>query len=126
MTRTAKSLLLASLCISSALHAAPPPVFNVVNNLGVATESYIAGQMTSSTPANSTRSKTWGTIALKCTSHRLNPICPVTIMLATAPKTVLGTLNINIISGEISPKVLSSNGYTMTLNEPATIVFTKN
>jgi hypothetical protein len=116
--------------LSAATTFAMPASLITHNNTDVESNAYIAGFIPSPYPtaAHDTRSVAWNMVRLACFGHTTNDICQALIKVATnTDKPVeLGYLSMNIKSGDITPTVLSSQGYTITVNRPGETTITKN
>lgn len=112
-------------------NAAAPNYLVTHNNTNVESNAYIAGVPSIyPTPAMSTRQVAWNLVRIACFGHSKENKCSAVIKMATntANPIVLGTLTMDLTSGDITPKVLSSQGYTITVNPsvPGETTITKN
>ncbi len=55
--------------------------------------------------------------------HASGDICKAKIVVNTTPQTELGVAEMNLKTGDISPKTLSKNGYMMRVLNPGEIEF---
>ena len=127
-----------SICIFSLL-TLMLPVCNVYsspqnmithNKTSVESNAYIDGTRASPIPskAHETSNVPWIIVQLACFGKTINGKCPALIKMAsnTANPIVLGTIELTLATGEISPKYLSANGYTLTVNGPGEATLTTN
>ncbi len=116
LTRTLQVLTL-SLSVSSAF-AASVQYLVMHNNTDVQSNAFM-NNVPSVYPSkpNSTNKVFWAMVSIACA--RNNP-CPAMIKMATnTPNPIeLGMVNLNLTTGEITPKTLTANGYVMTVNGP--------
>lgn len=115
----------------SAVTAFASPAFLIThNNTGAESNAFIAGTIPSPYPtaANSTRQIRWNMVKLACYGHATANKCPALVKMATnTDKPVdLGMMTMDLDTGDITPKKLSSNGYTLTINGPGEATITKN
>jgi hypothetical protein len=106
----------------SAVIAAPPKQLITHNNTYVESNAYIAGTIPSQNPTkpHSDNKVLWTVVRMACFGHLENKKCSAVIKMATNTATPvdIGTVSVNVDTGEITPKFLSANGYTMTVNGP--------
>jgi hypothetical protein len=99
--------------------AAVPSYLVTHNKTNVESNAYIAGVPSIyPTPAQSTRQVAWNLVRIACYGHSTNNKCSAVIKMATNTTNpiVLGTLTMDLTTGDITPKVLSAQGYTITVN----------
>jgi hypothetical protein len=111
------------LCFAASVAMATPPKQLIThNNTDVESNAYIAGTIPSQHPTypHSDNKVTWTAVRMACFGHLENKQCSAVIKMATntATPVELGTVYVDIETGEITPKFLSGNGYTMTVNGP--------
>lgn len=115
-----KSLSAITLSLSAAAALAAPTYLTTHNNTNEESNAYVAGTIPSPYPtaAHSTRQVYWNMVKLACFGHSTNGKCSALIKMATntAHPIVVGTLTMDLNSGDITPKRLSGNGYTLTVN----------
>ncbi len=125
-----KSLTAAALVFSAVTAMAAPVYLITHNETDVESNAFVAGSIPSPypTPARSTRNVYWNMVRIACYGHSTNGKCVAVIKMAsnTAQPVDLGTVTMDLDSGDISPKTLSANGYTFTVNGPAEATLTKN
>jgi len=102
--------------------AAPPKQLITHNNTDVESNAYIAGTIPSQNPTkpHSDNKVLWTAVRMACFGHLDNKKCLAVIKMATNTATPvdIGTVSVDVDTGEITPKFLSANGYTMTVNGP--------
>jgi hypothetical protein len=125
-----KSLSTIALSLSAFTAAVAAPSYLITHNrTNVESNAYIAGVPSIyPTTAQSTRQVSWNLVRIACFGHSKDNKCSAVIKMATdtATPVVLGTLSLDLTSGDVTPKVLSSQGYTITVNGPAETTITKN
>ncbi|MCX7114883.1 MAG: hypothetical protein NTW08_03085 [Gammaproteobacteria bacterium] len=69
----------------------------------------------------------WNMVKLACHGHSVNNICSAIIKMNTntASPIEIGVVTMDLATGEISPKQLSANGYTVTVNGLAETTLTQ-
>ena len=110
--------------------AAQPVYLTTHNNTDVESNAFVDGNIPSPYPtaANSTRKIAWNMVRIACFGHTSNGKCSAMVKMATnTPNPVnLGFVSMELDSGDISPKVMSANGYTLTVNGPGEVTLTKD
>jgi hypothetical protein len=116
------SSFLLSLTSSFAL-AVPPKVLITHNQTSIESNAFVANIIPSQHPtkAYSEGRVIWASVRMACFGHIINGKCPALIKLATDTNNPieLGTVTIDLSSGDIQPKELHANGYSMIVNGPA-------
>jgi hypothetical protein len=130
MKLIAKTLSAIALSISAFAASAAPTYLTTHNLTSEESNAYVAGVHSPyPTPAYQTRQVYWNMVRLACYAHSTpDGKCTATIKMATNtsnPITV-GDLTLDLSSGDITPKYLSGNGYTFTVNGPGEATITKN
>jgi hypothetical protein len=125
-----KGLSAMALSFSVATAFAVPTHLVTHNNTNEESNAFIAGTIPSPYPtgAHSTRKVYWNMVRLACYGHVVDGRCPALIKMATNTSNpiVIGTVSMNLESGDITPKKLSSNGYTLTVNGPGESTISKD
>lgn len=125
-----KYMGLASLVLSSELCLASPAYLITHNLTSVESNAYIAGHIPSPVPTkpNRTGMVHWLVVKIACFGHTTNNRCPALIKMETnsANPIELGMVTMDIDTGDISPKHLSANGYSFTVNGPGEATLSKN
>ena len=125
-----KGLLIAGLTIGSAAAFAGPSVMLTHNKTDVESNAFIDGTIASPYPtrANSDGKVSWMMVKMACYGHTQGNACRALIKMetnTTAPID-LGYVSMDVNSGAITPKKLSANGYTLTVNGPGETTLTKD
>jgi hypothetical protein len=124
-----KSISAIALSLSAVTSFAAPAYLITHNNTSEESNAFIAGAPSIyPTPANSTKQVYWNLVKIACYGHTSGKTCPAVIKMATntANPIELGTVSMNLDTGDISPKVFSSNGYTFIVNGPGEATIVKN
>ena len=111
--------------------ATPPKYLITHNNTDVESNAYIAGSIASQHPtkAHSENKVFWTAVKLACFGHTVDNKCSALIKMATntANPIEIGVLSLDLNTGDITPKQLSANGYTITANDqPGETTITKD
>ena len=130
MTPLIKQLTAISLSLLAATAIAAPKQLITNNMTDAESNAYVAGSIPSQHP---TRPHTvgkvfWTAVKMACFGHTVDGKCNALIKMETntpTPKEV-GTLVLDIASGNITPQHLNANGYTITVNGPGETTITKN
>lgn len=120
--------------LSSQVIAAPQYMISE-NKTHAQSNSYIAGKFPSPYPTNpgQTKKLLWPLVKLACfgntqtdptTQHE---ICTAEIHMETDKPNhkILGSMNMDLDTGDITPKTLSAHGYTLTVKGPGHVVITE-
>ena len=124
-----KSLSAITLSLSAVTTFASPAYLITHNTTNLESNAYIAGAPSIyPTPANSKREVYWNLVKLACYGHTAGKICPAVIKMATnTPNPIeVGMVTMDLESGDINPKVISKNGYTLIVNGPGEATVIKN
>ncbi|USQ14999.1 hypothetical protein J2N86_06805 [Legionella lytica] len=124
-----KSLSAVALSLSAITSFAAPAYLVTHNNTSEESNAFVAGAPSIyPTAPNSTRKVYWNLVKLACHGHTTNGKCPAVIKMATntANPIVVGTVEMELSTGDISPKQIIANGYTLTVNGPGEASINKN
>ena len=125
-----KSLSAIVLCMAAATASAVPTYLTTHNNTNEESNAYVAGSIPSPYPtaAHSTRQVFWTMVKMACYGHTTNGKCTALIKIATNTSNPIsiGTVTMDLNSGDISPKEISNQGYTLTVNGPGEATINKN
>lgn len=125
-----KSLSAITLSLSAATVFAMPEYLITHNDADVTSNAYVAGTIPSPYPteAHSTRKVYWNMVRLACFGNTQDNKCSALIKMATDTDSPieLGYVSMDLTTGDITPKTLSSNGYTLTVNGPGETTLTKD
>lgn len=124
-----KGLVVLALGLSAA-NAMAKPVFLVTHNTtDFESNAWVAGIAPSPypTPAHSDNKVMWSLVKMACNGHIVNDVCTAVIKMKTnTPNPVdIGTVSMNILSGDINPKSLSGNGFRINVNGPGEVTLSK-
>lgn len=115
---------------TTAAFAVPPKYLITHNTTDVESNAFVAGTIPSQHPtkAHSDGKVFWTAVKMVCFGHSTNGQCSALIMMETntANPIPLGYVNLNLDSGDINPKQLSANGYTLIVNGPGETTLIKN
>lgn len=107
--------------ISSAL-AAAPKLLITHNYTHVESNAFIDGVIASQHPtkAQSENKVFWASVKLACYGRVVNNTCKALIKMKTdtAEPIDLDWVSVNLLTGDITPKFLSKNGYRLEVNGP--------
>ena len=131
MNRVIKQLTAASLGLLAATAVAAAPKYLITHNTTtVESNAYIDGTIPSRHPtkAHSDGKIFWMTVKMACFGHSTNGKCTALIIMKTdTPNPVaIGTVTLDVETGDITPKQLSANGYTVTVNGPGETTLSSN
>lgn len=119
-----------ALSFAAATSFAVAPAYLVThNNTNEESNAFIAGVPSIyPTPAQSTKQVYWNLVKIACYGHTTGKECPAVIKMATntAHPVEVGTVILNIDTGDINPKTISNNGYTLIVNGPGEATIVKN
>ncbi len=125
-----KSLSAITLNLLAATALAAPVSLTTHNNTDLESNAYVDGTVPSpyGTAAHSSRSVLWTMVKYACYGHTTNGKCPALIKVATntANPIDIGYVTLDLDSGDISPKQISNNGYTITVNGPGEATINKD
>ncbi|WP_019217489.1 hypothetical protein [Legionella tunisiensis] len=129
MSRLFKGLTVAALGLATSAVFASPTFLITHNKTNVESNAYVEGTIDSHQPtkANSDGKVHWAVVRMVCFGHIApDGKCPALIKMETnTPHPVtLGWLYLHIESGDITPKSLKANGYTLTVNGPGEATIT--
>lgn len=130
MNRLLKHLSIVALSTIAATALAAPKQLITHNTTDLESNAFVAGTIPSQHPTrpHSDGRVFWTAVKLACFGHIENGKCSALIKMATnTPNPItVGTLTMDILTGDITPKQLSSNGYTITVNGPAETTLSTN
>lgn len=124
MNRLLKNLSLSAIgCLFSATALAIPPKQLITHNMtDVESNAYIDGTIPSTHPtkAHSDGKVFWTAVKMACFGHITNNKCTALIMMATdtANPVAVGSVSMDLETGDISPKEVRGNGYVVLVNGP--------
>lgn len=122
MKRLQNLVIAATLSITATTVLASPILLITHNTTDVESEAYIDGKIKSNHPskAHSDNNVSWVSVKMACFGHTVNGNCPALIKMATntANPVDIGMVTMNLVTGDITPKQISGNGYTLIVNGP--------
>lgn len=124
-----KSLSAVALSLGVVSVFASPSYLITHNNTDLESNAVVANTPSPyPTPAHSTRQLYWNLVRFACYGHTTDGKCKAMIKVGTntANPIDIGTVSLDLDTGDISPKVLSANGYTITVNGAAEATISKN
>lgn len=125
-----KSLSAIALSVCAATSIAAPLYLTTHNNTDVESNAFVAGNIPSPYPTapHSTKQVYWNMVRIACYGHTTNGKCSAMVKMATntANPVELGVVSMDLETGDITPKQLSANGYTLTVTGLAEATLTKN
>lgn len=126
-----KSLSAIALCLGTTSALAVPAYLITHNNTNVESNAYIAGTIPSPYPtsAHQSRKVFWNMVRIACYGHTTpDQKCSASIKMETntANPIDLGVVTMELTTGDITPKRISQNGYTLTVNGPGETTLTKD
>ena len=111
------------LLVTTQVALANPSILLTHNLTGVESNAYSDGVVRSPypSPAHADNRVAWISVRIACTGHIVNNKCKALVKMATnTPNPIdVGWLEMDMISGDISPKELHGNGYAVYVNGPA-------
>lgn len=120
MGRFIKILSATTLGLTTTMAMAVPQKLITHNTTSVDSNAYVAGVVPSTHPtkANSDGVVSWVEVRMACFGHDVAGKCSALIKMATntSHPVDIGWVNINLSTGEISPKTIHGNGYKLTVN----------
>ncbi len=124
MKKTTRLWTVLALSLTSSLSFAVPPKQLITHNqTNLESNAFVAGTIPSQHPtkANSDGHVIWASVRMACFGHLTNGRCPALVKLASnTPNPIeLGMVTIDLSTGDIEPKELHANGYSMIVNGPA-------
>lgn len=122
MSQLRHLLVAATLSITATTALASPTSLITHNTTDVESNAFIAGTIKSNYPtkAHSDNHVSWVSVKMACFGRTVNGKCSALIKMGTnTPNPVdLGYVIMDLNTGDITPKQLSGNGYTLIVNGP--------
>ncbi|KTC86435.1 hypothetical protein [Legionella brunensis] len=130
MNQLFKSLTASALALATTTALASPAYLVTHNKTNVESNAYVAGVAAPHpTAPNSDGKVSWLVVRMACYGHvDKSGRCHAVIKMATnTDKPIeLGTVSMDVENGDIQPKQVTGNGYTLTVNGPGEATLTKN
>ena len=116
-----KTMTAGALCLFTAAAIAVPPKQLVTHNTtSVESNAFIDGTIASQYPtkAHTDGKVFWTIVKMACFGHTVNGKCSALIKMKTdtANPVTIGTVFLDLETGDITPKQVSANSYTITVN----------
>jgi hypothetical protein len=126
-----KKLVITALLAQSTLTwATPPPVLITHNLTDVESNAYVGGTVASHHPtkAHADSKVSWTEVRLACFGRTVNGKCSALIKMKTntAEPIEIGTVALDLITGEITPSYIQANGYTISVTGLAETTITQD
>ena len=125
-----KIVAVTTLGLCSQLALAAPSYLITHNNTDVESNAFIDGTVKSPYPtkAHGDNSISWIAVRIACLGHTTNNKCKALIKMATNTENAidLGWLEMDLSSGDVNPKQVQGNGYTLTVNGPAEVTLSQD
>lgn len=132
MNRLLKTMTAGALGLfaAAAAFAVPPKQLVTHNTTAVESNAFIDGSVPSQHPtkAFSDGKIFWTAVKMACFGHTVNGKCSAVIKMSTntANPVTIGTVSMDIETGDIMPKQLSANGYTIRVDGPGETTISTN
>lgn len=130
MTSFIKTVAAITLGLTASAAIAAPKQLITHNLTSVESNAFVAGTIPSQHPTHphSDNKVMWAGVRLACFGHVTNGTCWAVIKMETdtANPVNLGTVTIDLESGDITPKQLTAYGYTLTVNGPGETTLTES
>jgi hypothetical protein len=130
MNDVTKGFVFIALGLFSLAAIAAPKQLITHNTTDLESNAFVAGSIPSQHPtkAHSDGKVFWTAVKLACFGHTVNGQCGALIKMATNTSNPIeiGTLQMDVNSGAITPPQLSANGFTITVNGPGETTISKN
>lgn len=131
MGRLNRLLMVTALTFTATAALATPPSMLVTHNTtDLDSNAFIEGTIPSNHPtrAHSDNRVSWLAVKMACFGHTQANKCPALIKVGTntASPIDIGMVVMDLMTGDISPKQLSANGYTLIVNGPGETTLIKD
>ena len=131
MNRCMKRSTALALCfITASALATPPRQLITHNTTDSESNAYIAGTIPSQHPTRAHTDGTvfWTAVKLACFGHIVEGKCSALIRMETNTENPvdIGMVSMDLDSGDITPKTITANGYTLVVNGPGETTLSKD
>ena len=130
MNHLLKNLSVVALTLFTATAIAAPKHLITHNTTDSESNAFVAGTIPSQHPtkAHSDGKVFWTAVKMACFGHSVDGKCAAVIKMATnTPNPItVGTVIMDVNTGEITPMQISANGYTITVNGPGETTLSTN
>lgn len=118
------------LSVTATTTIASPILLITHNTTDLESNAYIAGTIRSQYPSkpHSDNKVSWVSVKMACYGHTIDLKCPALIKVGTntANPVDLGMVTMDLNTGDITPKQLSANGFTLIVNGPGETTLLKD
>lgn len=130
MNRLRNLLTALTLSIGTTTALASPISLVTHNTTDFESNAYVAGTIPSRFPSKPhiDNKVSWVSVRMACVGHVVDGRCPALVKIATntASPIDLGYVYMDLNTGDIIPKQLSANGFTVVVNGPGETTILKN
>lgn len=125
-------LLLAAtaLTLTTTAALASPILLITHNTTDLESNAFIAGTIKSHYPSkpHSDNKVSWVSVKMACFGHTIGTLCPALIRMNTNTSNPIdiGTVSVDLNTGDITPKQITANGFTVIVNGPGETTIVKN
>lgn len=129
MKQLVKGFIMVVLNLITTIALASPPWLITHNKTNYESNAYVGTKPSPEpTKAHHCGRVPWAVVRITCYGKVQNGICTAIIKMGTntANPITLGAVSVNIESGDINPKILSTNGFTLTVNGPGETTITQD
>jgi hypothetical protein len=117
-------------CFATSAALASPILLITHNTTDLESNAYIAGTIQSHYPSkpHNDNKVSWVSVKMACFGHTTDSKCPALIKMGTnTPNPVdIGMVYMDLNTGDINPKQITANGFTMIVNGPGETTLIKN
>ena len=128
MNRLLKTFTAAALVFTATNVLASPQKLITHNLTNFDSNAFVAGSIPSRHPtkAHSEGKVSWTEVRMACFGHLVGNKCSADIYMYMPTQILIGTVAMDVDSGEITPGQLHANGFTVTVNGPGETTITKD
>lgn len=130
MNRLRNILTALTLSIGSTAALASPTQLITHNTTDFESNAFVAGTIPSQHPSkpHSDNKVSWVSVRMACVGHIVNGKCPALVKIATnTPSPIdIGMVYMDLNTGDITPKLLSANGFTLIVSGPGETTILKD
>lgn len=130
MSRLHNLLIAATLSLTATTALASPIMLITHNTTDLESNAFVGGTVPSNHPTkpHSDNRVSWVSVKMACFGHTSGPMCPALIKVGTnTPNPItIGTVSMDLRTGDITPKQLRANGYTIIVNGPGETTLLKD
>lgn len=130
MNRLRNILTALTLSLGATTALASPTQLITHNTTDFESNAFVAGTIPSQHPSkpHSDNKVSWVSVRMACYGHIVNGKCPALIKIATntASPIELGMVYMDLNTGDITPKQLSANGFSVIVSAPGETTILKD